>query len=687
MALPQARPPWLDTTMPRTPTATACGAAQGRTKIDGKRMEKGEKRRSSWFVFIFNLHLFHLHLFHPKCVFFLFFIFTWTKKIWKTHTTIPVLQPRDSEDLEKVLLWGISQLDYEGLFAASSTWLLEKWTAHTSTIFVSLTKKEASSTSKQIWKKLPPCSHVHPGGVSFSLRLQCILSTLNAFQVDRYICLIGIADSVRASFDVISPRMSFFGGGEGIEEKFYSPAMTSTKQFFNNKNSNCMFWFFFLKLRLCCMKCQSHNQPNQTSTITIQNLYCICPFLAQKRRWKTIQQLQLPKTFPLWVSAQKPEMFSSTPSALPSWSYDSGRHRSTAPWHGVRPRDAARWRPQWSPVLQHPGARRDPADRGWSHLRGCRLERQEGALDMTGLLLCVFFAAGRYLIAFLEGGCLRMALLSLRRLEVFWLVAWGKKGQSPMWAEVWRVIHSLTMLVECEDLRNLTKRRRDDSLTLADLTEIYSMKKKSSRTWSGDCRLWPSEAKKYPNLKPFSFEKKTHTSPLPNPGPTKNSSCIILYQKNAQMQTSRRLHPRNWVAFHTSSKGTLEMVGTKKRLFNRSAARISGGPVAGRCENSWEGSSEKCLIRMNLRNDSKILCQKLAVFLFQPNFFKTWKAIKYIPHQQNIIKNNFPNRFFSPQTNFGRNLHKNPHLNVTSRGTKVASPWGSTNLPLAKLLR
>ena len=40
MALPQARPPWLDTTMPRTPTATACGAAQGRTKMDGKRMEK-----------------------------------------------------------------------------------------------------------------------------------------------------------------------------------------------------------------------------------------------------------------------------------------------------------------------------------------------------------------------------------------------------------------------------------------------------------------------------------------------------------------------------------------------------------------------------------------------------------------------------------------------------------------------
>ena len=111
--------------------------------------------------------------------------------------------------------------------------------------------------------------------------------------------------------------------------------------------------------------------------------------------------------FPLWVSAQTPERSSSAPSALPSWSCDSGRHPSTAPWHGVRPRDAARWRPRWSPVLQHPGATRDPADRGWSHLRGCRLERQEGALNMTGLLLCVFFAAGRYqlyLIAFLEGG-------------------------------------------------------------------------------------------------------------------------------------------------------------------------------------------------------------------------------------------------------------------------------------------
>ena len=157
-------------------------------------------------------------------------------------------------------------------------------------------------------------------------------------------------------------------------------------------------------------------------------MICTLCFLSwhKKNDEKPYNNFNFPRFFPLWVSAQKPERSSSTPSALPSWSYDSGRHPSTAPWHGVRPRAAARWRPRWSPVLQHPGARRDPADRGWSHLRECRLERQEGALDMTGLLL-LFFSAGKYQIAFLEGGCLRMAWLTLRRLKVFWLVAWGNK--------------------------------------------------------------------------------------------------------------------------------------------------------------------------------------------------------------------------------------------------------------------
>jgi len=105
-----------------------------------------------------------------------------------------------------------------------------------------LIKKRSIFHLKTNLKKLPPCSHVHSG--LFNLRLQCILSTLNAFQVDRYICLNGIADSVRASFDVISPVDIFFGG-EGIEEKIFSPAITSAKQFFNNKKSSCMFWFFF----------------------------------------------------------------------------------------------------------------------------------------------------------------------------------------------------------------------------------------------------------------------------------------------------------------------------------------------------------------------------------------------------------------------------------------------------------
>lgn len=88
------------------------------------------------------------------------------------------------------------------------------------------------------------------------------------------------------------------------------------------------------------------------------------------------------------------------------------------------------------------------------------------------------------------------------------------------------------MLVECEDLRNLTKRRRDDSLTLADLTEIYSMKKiVQNLIW----RLPPFalRSQKLPNLKPFSQKTHTHTSPLPHlphlptQAQQKNSSCIL----------------------------------------------------------------------------------------------------------------------------------------------------------------
>ena len=377
MALPQARPPWLDTTMPRTPTATASGAAQGRTKMDGKGWKKERKEgrhglfSSSIFTFfIFNLHLFHLHLFHPRFVFFLFFIFTWTKKIWKKHTTIPVLQPRDSEDLEKVLLWEISQLDYEGLFAASSTWLLEKWTAHTSTIFVSLTKKEASSTSKQIWKKLPPCSHVHPGGVSFSLRLQCILSTLNAFQVDRYICLIGIADSVRASFDVISPRMSFFGGGEGIEEKFFSPAMTSTKQFFNNKNSNCMFWFFFSQTTIMLheMPKSQPTQPDFNHHHTKSVLYLSFP--GTKKTMKNHTTTSTSQDFsPLGLGPETGNVFlnSFSSSQLKLWlgktPVDCAVARCKAPWRGALASTVITSAPTPRRKARSSGPRLEPSER------------------------------------------------------------------------------------------------------------------------------------------------------------------------------------------------------------------------------------------------------------------------------------------------------------------------------------
>lgn len=98
MALPQARPPWLDTTMPRTPTATACGGAQGRTK-NGWREKKVVM--VCFHLHLFHLvHLFHLHLFHPKFVFFLFFIFTWTKKKHENeHHNTCLATARHSEDL------------------------------------------------------------------------------------------------------------------------------------------------------------------------------------------------------------------------------------------------------------------------------------------------------------------------------------------------------------------------------------------------------------------------------------------------------------------------------------------------------------------------------------------------------------------------------------------------------------
>ena len=82
-----------------------------------------------------------------------------------------------------------------------------------------------------------------------------------------------------------------------------------------------------------------------------------------------------------------------------------------------------------------------------------------------------------------------------------------------------------------------------------------------------------------------TFHLKKHTSHLshrtpPNyqPRPGKKLQLHPLPKKHAKIYKHHVVtHPRNLVAFHTSSKGTLEMVGTKKRLFNRSAARISGG--------------------------------------------------------------------------------------------------------------
>ena len=85
-------------------------------------------------------------------------------------------------------------------------------------------------------------------------------------------------------------------------------------------------------------------------------------------------------------------------------------------------------------------------------------------------------------------------------------------------------------------------KRRDDSLTLRDLTEIYSMKKiVLNLIW----RLSPFalRSQKLPNLIPFS-QKNTphpyHTSQLPTQARKNSIVASFTQKKNMQMQTSRR---------------------------------------------------------------------------------------------------------------------------------------------------
>lgn len=222
MALPQARPPWLDTTMPRTPTATACGAAQGRTKMDGKRREKKVVMvcfHLQIFTFFILFTFFHLHLFPSKVCFLLVLHLHLDKKNEKKNThhntclaTAGFWRSWEGASLGDITTWLL------GLFTASSTWLLEKMDDSHFYHILLINKNRNIFHLKTNLKKLPPCSQCPPRW--------CFVQSSPAVHPQHFECLSDrqvhlpqwlSTDSVRASFDVISPRMSFFGEAKAMK--------------------------------------------------------------------------------------------------------------------------------------------------------------------------------------------------------------------------------------------------------------------------------------------------------------------------------------------------------------------------------------------------------------------------------------------------------------------------------------